>query len=67
MGLGFDEAQGEFVCGHVHLEKGLLTRIGRIAKVRACGFEPETGLLTITVEDVMEAAQQLLQSQAAQQ
>ncbi|MGC2510277.1 MAG: glycosyltransferase family 9 protein [Acidobacteriaceae bacterium] len=29
--------------------------------------EPETGLLTITVEDVLEAAQQLLQSQAAPQ
>jgi heptosyltransferase I len=29
--------------------------------------EPETGLLTITAKDVMEAAQQLLQSQAAAQ
>jgi heptosyltransferase-1 len=29
--------------------------------------EPETGLLTITVKDVLEAAQQLLQSQAATQ
>ena len=29
--------------------------------------EPETGLLTITVKDVLEAAQQLLQSQAASQ
>lgn len=29
--------------------------------------EPETGLLTITVEDVMEAAQQLLRPQAAAQ
>ena len=29
--------------------------------------EPETGLLTITAKDVLQAAQQLLQSQAAQQ